>query len=297
MDGLVSAVLFKEIDIVKEIKFVHPKDVQDGKVKLTTNDITTNLPYDPNVHLAFDHHSSEELRLSEKADNLILDSSAPSASRVVYNYYDGKGYFDNISPEMLEAVDKADSGQFSLEDVLEPKNWELLSFLMDARTGLGRFRDFRISNYTLMMNLIDYCRYHPIEEILELYDVQERVEIYMKHKPLHREQLTRLGEVYNNLVVVDFHKEDIIYSGNRFVIYAAYPDCNVSMHVLPGKKEQNIVFAVGKSIFKRDSKINIGELMLKYGGGGHNAAGTCQTEIDQAEKMKQELIEQITAGG
>lgn len=297
MDGLVCAVLLKELDIIDRIKFVHPKDVQDDKIDLTANDITTNLPYNPHVHLAFDHHASEVLRVDKKAKNHILDPEAPSAAYVVYNYYANQERFGNISKDILAAVDKADAAQFTREDILDPQGWELLSFLMDARTGLGRFKDFRISNYDLMMNLIDYCRDHTIEEILELADVKERVDVYMQHKALHREQLIQWGTVHNNLVVLDLRSAKTIYAGNRFVIYALYPDCNVSIHVLWGKDKQNIVFAVGKSIFKRDSQTNVGEIMLKYGGGGHSAAGTCQVAIEKAEEVLKELINQITTDG
>src|SRR6185436_18521390 len=176
-DGLVCAVLLKELDLVEDIKFVHPKDMQDGKVPISDRDITTNLPYVPGVHLAFDHHQSEVSRVG-KQENHIIDPDAPSAARVVYDHYGGKERFPTISDELMEAVDQADSAEYSEEEILNPKGWVLLNFLMDARTGLGRFRDFRISNYQLMMQLIDACRHHTVEEILELPDVRERVDMY-----------------------------------------------------------------------------------------------------------------------
>src|SRR5919202_3111895 len=181
-DGLVCGVLLKELGILGDIKFVHPKDVQDGKIEITENDITTNLPYVPSAHLAFDHHSSETLRVKQNASNYIMDPSAPSAARVVYNYFGGSARFPQIPEEMLAAVDKADSAQYTMQDVLHPRGWELLSFMMDQRTGLGRFKNFRISNYALMMDLIDYCRNHTIDEILSLPDVKERVELYFEHE-------------------------------------------------------------------------------------------------------------------
>ncbi len=296
-DGLVSAVLLKELDTIDEIKFVHPKDMQDGKIEITKQDITTNLPYVPGVYLAFDHHLSETIRLQERPENHIIDPDAPSAARVVYNYFGGKERFPEISEEMLEAVDKADSAQFTKNDVLNPKKWVLLSFLMDARTGLGRFKDFRISNYNLMMELIDYCKNHTIEEILELPDVKERLDLYFEYEEKFKDQIERCSKVYGNLVVLDLRDEEIIYPGNRFTIYAEYPQCNISMHVLWGLKKQNTVLAVGKSIFNRTSKTNIGELMLKYGGGGHANAGTCQVDNDKAEATIQETIAQINADG
>ncbi len=296
MDGLVCAVLLKEQGIINSIKFVHPKDMQDGRIAITGNDITTNLPYNPNAFLVFDHHESEAMRNSKK-DNFIIDPKAPSAARIVYDYYGGKEAFPNISDEMMEAVDKADSAQFDMEDVLNPKGWELLSFLMDSRTGLGRFRDFRISNYELMMNLIDYCLRLSIDEILELPDVKERVELYRKYEGKFKEQLKRCSTVHKNLVVLDLRKEEVIYPGNRFMIYALFPEQNISIHHIWGFRKQNQVFATGKSIFNRTSKTNIGALMLKYGGGGHENAGTCQISNSRADEVLRQLIEQITKDG
>ena len=295
-DGLVCAVLLKHLDLIDDIKFVHPKDMQDGKVDVTGQDITTNLPYVKGVNLAFDHHLSETIR-NEKVDNHIIDPDAPSAARVVWKYYGGHEAFPVAWDEMMDAVDKGDSAQFTQEEVLNAEGWVLLNFLMDARTGLGRFREFRISNYALMMDLIDYCKNHSIEEILSLPDVKERVELYFEHEGKFKEQIQRCATVHGNLVVLDLRHEEQIWAGNRFMIYALYPQCNISIHVLWGLKQQNTVFATGKSIFDRSAQTNVGELMLQYGGGGHHAAGTCQVENDRAEAVLNELTARINADG
>lgn len=296
-DGLVCAVLLKHLDLIEDIKFVHPKDMQDGTVDITGDDITTNLPYVASAYLAFDHHLSETIRNEGDNENHIIDPDAPSAARVVWKHYGGHSAFPAEWDEMMEAVDKGDSAQYNQEEVLNPKGWELLNFLMDARTGLGRFREFRISNYNLMMDLIDYCKNHSIKQILELPDVKERVELYFDQEEKFKAQIKRCSSVHNNLVVLDLRDEEIIHAGNRFVIYALYPECNISIHVLWGLKQQNTVFATGKSIFDRNSKTNVGELMLKYGGGGHQAAGTCQVDNDQAEDTLSALISQINQDG
>lgn len=298
-DGLVCAILLKELDMIDDIKFVHPKDMQDGKIEVGPGDITTNLPYVADCHLCFDHHDSEAHRNESLLDskNYILSPDAPSAARVVYDYYGGAEAFPKVDVEMMQAVDKADAAQFSMSDVLQPKGWELLSFLMDSRTGLGRFREFRVSNYALMMDLIDYCRDHTIEEILKLPDVQERVDLYMKYKDEFRAQIKRCAKVYDNLVVLDLRDEEIIYPSNRFMIYAMYPECNISIHVMWGFQKQNTVFATGKSIFDKTSSTHIGELMLKYNGGGHHAAGTCQVPHDEAQTTLEALIAQINSDG
>ncbi len=294
MDGLVCAVLLKELGLLGEIVFQHPKDMQDGKVAVTDRDIITNLPYVPGCGLCFDHHASELLRNGEAhPENYILQPQAKSAARVVYDHYGGKARFTRISDEMMDAVDKADSAGFSREDVLDPKGWELLSFLMDARTGLGRFRDFRVSNYQLMMMLIDCCRDMHIDDILALPDVKERVELFFAQHALFREQLARVAEVHGKLIVLDLREEAVIYAGNRFVVYAMYPQCNISMHVMWGREKQNTVYTVGKSIFDRSNPLNVGELMLQHGGGGHEAAGTCQGANATAEALKRELVGSI----
>jgi nanoRNase/pAp phosphatase (c-di-AMP/oligoRNAs hydrolase) len=295
-DGLVCAVLLKHLNVIDDITFVHPKDMQDGKIDISGRDISTNLPYVDGVHLAFDHHFSETIRTGHH-DNHIIDPEAPSAARVVYDYYGGAEVFPESWNDMMEAVDKGDSAQFDMEEVLHPSDWNLLNFLMDARTGLGRFREFRISNYALMMDLIDYCANHDIKEIIALPDVQERVKLYFEQEDLFKEQIKRCSKVYNNLVVLDLRGEEVIHAGNRFVIYALFPQCNISIHQLWGLKKQNTVFATGKSIFDRSSKTNVGELMLKYGGGGHEAAGTCQVANEQSQKVLDELIEAINADG
>ncbi|MCH7864328.1 MAG: exopolyphosphatase [Proteobacteria bacterium] len=296
-DGLVCAVLFKELDMIDDIKFVHPKDMQDGTILISGTDLTTNLPYVEGVHLAFDHHSSEVSRVGGDPDNHIIDPEAPSAARVVYDHYGGKEKFPNVSDEMMDAVDKGDAAQFSEDEILNSEGWVLLNFLMDARTGLGRFREFRVSNYNLMMQLIDYCRDHTVEEILALDDVKERIALYNEHQDDFKAQIKRCTTIHGNLVVLDLRQEETIYAGNRFMIYALFPATNISIHVLWGLNKMNTVFATGKSIINRTSNTNIGELMLKYDGGGHENAGTCQIENDDSERVLGELVEQITADG
>lgn len=293
-DGLVCGVLLKHLDLIDDIKFVHPKDMQDRIIDVTENDITTNLPYMPKANLVFDHHLSEVIRNTGNPENYIIDPDAPSAARVVWKYYGGHKAFPESWDEMMEAVDRGDSAQFNKEQVLNPEGWDLLNFLMDARTGLGRFRDFRISNYSLMMDLIDYCKDHDIDSIMKLPDVVERTMLYHEQAALFKEQLESCSIVHGDLVVLDLLNEETIHAGNRFMIYALYPECTISIHLLWGKDKKNIVLATGKSIFDRSSPVNIGELMLKYNGGGHSAAGTCQIQLDTAEEVLSELIQEIT---
>jgi len=294
MDGLVCAVLLKELNMIDDIKFVHPKDMQDGIIEITENDITTNLPYVDGVGMAFDHHLSETVRNKKIKSNHIILPDAPSAAEVVYQYYGGDARFPDHFVDMMNAANKADAAMFTKTDILNPTNWELLSFLMDSRTGLGRFRDFTISNYNLMMDLIDACKDHSIEEIMQLPDVVERIELYNKYKNEFEEQLKRCSTIHENIVVLDLREEEIIYPGNRFMIYALYPECNVSIHMIWGFQKQNTVLAVGKSIINRSSAANIGDLMLNYEGGGHLAAGTCQVPHEVAQSVLEDVVESLT---
>ena len=291
-DGLACAMMLKELQLIDEIKFVHPKDVQDGKIELSKNDITTNLPYDPRVSLAFDHHESEMDRLKavETGGKLIIDPKARSAARVVYDYYGGKEAFPRISEDLMAAVDKGDSADFTMDEILDPKGWVLLHYLMDARTGLGRFHHFRISNYDLMMELIDYCLDHDIDEILELPDVKERVELYFEQAEQFKAQLRRIARVHDKVVVLDLRKEEVIHAGNRFMIYALYPETEISVHGAWGFRKQNTAVMIGKSIVNKNSQVDIGELCLKYGGGGHRNAGTCQLDNDVVDEKLPDII-------
>ncbi len=292
-DGLVCAMLLRELDIIDDIKFVHPKDVQDGKIDITENDITTNLPFDERVGLAFDHHESELIRNQQKAnlDKFIIDGDAKSAARVVYDYYGGKERFTRVSEEIMTAVDIGDSADFTREEILEPSGWVLINFLMDPRTGLGRFHNFRISNYDLMMELIDYCVNHNIEQVMQLPDVKERVDLYFEQQELFKQQLKDIVKIHDRVAVIDLRDLETIYAGNRFMVYAMWPEVEMSVHVAWGFKKQNTAVMIGKSIINKASKVNIGDLCLAYGGGGHANAGTCQLDNDKVDAALPHIID------
>jgi nanoRNase/pAp phosphatase (c-di-AMP/oligoRNAs hydrolase) len=298
LDGIVCASLLKELEMIDEIKFAHPKDMQDGVIEVGARDIVTNLPYQPNAHMVFDHHASEIERMKEAKSNLVNDPTAPSAAHVVYRHFGGMARFPNITKELMDATNKIDSAQLSMEDILNPTGWVLLGFIMDNRTGLGRFHNFRVSNYQLMMDLVDILRKEKsIDDILRHPDVAERVKMYQEHAKLARQQIMSRAEVHDKLLVLDFRKDKEIFTTNRFTIYAMYPQCSVSMHILPGKQNQNTVFAVGKSVLNRSAKVDIGSLMLEYGGGGHKAVGTCQIDHDKVDEVKKDLVDRIVAAG
>ena len=295
-DGLVCAIILEELGLIDDILFAHPNQMQEGEVPVSENDISTNLPYVPGVFAVFDHHISEINRLGALRHNHIIDPAAPSASRVLFNFFGGKKNLPNIADEMLAAVDQADSAKYAMEDVLSPNKWTLLNFVMDPRTGLGRFQGFRIPNYELMMNLIDLCRENSIVDVLEHPDVKERIDFYFEQESLFKNQIKRCSTTYENVVVIDLKDEDTIHVGNRFMVYALYPECNVSIHVMWGLGKQKTVFSCGKSIFDRTLNTNIGELMLTYGGGGHSDVGSCYVENSIADEVKSALIQSMTSG-
>jgi nanoRNase/pAp phosphatase (c-di-AMP/oligoRNAs hydrolase) len=292
-DGLACAVLLKDVGIVDRYKFVHPKDVQDGKIEVNEDDVLANVPLVPGCGLWFDHHSSEweRLTLYEKFRYKGRSESAPSCARVIFNYYGGEKKFPRFAESgLLDAVDKSDSAQLSREDILNPTGWILLSFIMDPRTGLGRFRDYRISNYQLMEILIDYCRNSSIEDILQFPDVKERVNRYFQQEKEYEKMIVENSTEYGNVLVINLLDVNPILTGNRFKEYVLFPGINISIRIIWGYKKQNIVFTCGHSILNRTSKIDVGSLMLKYRGGGHRTVGTCQITINQWEQVRDELV-------
>lgn len=296
-DGLICAVLLKHKGLMEEWKFVHPKDVQDGLIDVTQDDILANVPYVRGVGLWFDHHASEKERLGFDFDFQGVSENKPSCARVIWDYYGGHDSFPPAFDTMMHYVDRCDSGQLTHEEVLNPSGWVLLSFIMDPRTGLGRYRDYHVSNYALMMKMVDWCGELPVEDVLAQPDVQERVTRYFKQDQLFRHQLTQCTTVHGNLALIDLRDAVEIYTGNRFIVYSLFPDCNISMHVVWGRQKQNVVFTVGHSILNRTSGTNVGRLMLEYGGGGHNRVGTCQVDTPEAPRVQEELIRRIIQDG
>lgn len=292
-DGVVCGALLMEMDLVTAVEFAQPSDVQHGRVSVSANDITTNLPYSPDVHLCFDHHWSELERIGKKP-NFIIDPNAPSAARVVYEYYGGEHRFPNISQDLMDAVDKADSAQFTESEVLAPEGWTLLNFILDGRTGLGELSHFAISNEQFMKDLMTYCRHNPLEEIMALPDVQERVNAYWYHKEFGERQITDSSRMVGQTVVCDLRGQDPIHVVDRFLIYAIFPQSDLSLTLKPSSQSGVTEIACGKSIFRRTSNVNVGSLMLKFGGGGHTAAGTCRVPDEQVDDVLNEILSNLS---
>ena len=288
-DGLICGVLLKAAGLIDSYKFVHPKDLQDGLIAISTDDVLANVPYVPGCGMWFDHHSSEHERLGNVSYK-GLSKVLPSCARVIWEYYEGHKTFSPSLDPMLDAVDRVDSANLTVNEIANPEGWVLLGFIMDPRTGLGRYRDYRISNYQLMLDLIDYCATKPIEEILALADVQERVQRYLAQEGQFKDMLHNCSTLHGSVLVINLLDQEEIYTGNRFTAYALYPDCNVSIQIIWGLKKQNVVFTVGYSILNKTCKSNIGSLMLQHGGGGHEKVGTCQVPTENWEEALASLI-------
>ncbi len=295
-DGLACGALLKELGIIDSWKFVHPKDIQDGLVEVDENDVMANIPYVPGCKLWFDHHTSENERLGDSVTYEGMSRLEDSAARVIYEYYGGKDRLPHFE-EMVKAVDKVDAAKLTADEILNPTGWVLLGFIMDPRTGLGRFRDFRISNYALMEDLMDACRTQNIDEILENPDVKERAELYFEQDKLFREMVAKHTTTHGNVIVSDLRDVNPIYTGNRFLIYSLYPEQNISMWVVDGRAKLNCPIAVGHSVLNRTSKTDVGNLMLKYGGGGHRQVGTCQIDYDKVTDVIGELVKKMNEDG
>ncbi len=295
-DGLACGALLKELGIVDSWKFVHPKDIQDGLVTVDDNDVLANVPYVPGCKLWFDHHSSEEERLGSDINFEGMSRPADSAARVIYDYYGGETRLPHFA-KMVAAVDKVDAAKLSVDEILNPNGWVLLGFIMDPRTGLGRFRQFRISNYALMEDLMEACRTQNIDQILQNPDVQERVVLYREQDALFRQMILEHTTIRGNVIFTDLRNVSPIYSGNRFVIYSLFPDQNISLWAVDGREKLNCAIAVGHSIIKRTSKTDVGALMLQNGGGGHKQVGTCQVPYEKADQVMEALIQKMNADG
>ena len=291
-DGLVCGALLLEAGIIDSWKFAHPKDLQDGLVEINDNDCLANVPFVEGCGLWFDHHSSEHERLQLQGKYKGESRMTPSCARIIYEYYGGAERFPQFG-EIMEAVDKVDSGNLTMDEVLNPTGWILIGFLMDPRTGLGRWRQFSISNYQLMEELMDACRTMGTEEILSLPDVKERIDVYFEQTEKFKEMVQAHTRIEKDVIISDLRGVDPIYTGNRFMIYGMYPEQNISAWIVSGRGGQGCSAAVGYSILNRTAVLDVGSLMLKYNGGGHKKVGTCQFSNETMEEGLKNMLKDL----
>jgi nanoRNase/pAp phosphatase (c-di-AMP/oligoRNAs hydrolase) len=297
-DGSVCAAILEELGIVDEILYIHPKDLQDNKIEVDANDVIANVPFVEGCGLWFDHHSSEHERMQLTGKFKGTSEPAASAAEVIYNYYQkNEAYADKLKKfkDLITIVGIADSAEFSKEDILNPREWTMLAFIADPRTGLGYKRNFRISNFDLMKSLPKLLRTKSVDEILALPDFQERVQLYREENQKYKTLLTRIARTEGKAVIIDLRAQEDIPVGNRFMEYILFPEQNISIRIADGRNQEFAMISVGHSVINKTSSVDVGALTLKYGGGGHKKVGTCQVKYEEVDKIVQEMLQVINA--
>jgi hypothetical protein len=287
LDGLTSAILLQEVEPIEEVDFAHPKDVQDGKVALSANDILANLPYDERAALWFDHHVSQ----SDAAWNPAMRGEfgvAPSAARVIADHYKSDR-FSRFS-ELMEATDRLDAAQLTRDDIVDPQGWILVGYTLDPRSGLGAFKDY-------FRHLMGLAKAKTVDQILQDPEVSKHVARLKAEEPAFREHLLATSRQDGNVVITDVRGLKNLPSGNRFLIYELFPTANVSVRIADGRNNEFVSVQVGHNILKRDCKTSIGDTLAGYGGGGHVGAGTCQPAPADADRVINEIVEILKRNG
>jgi hypothetical protein len=286
LDGLTSAVLISLVEKVTEIRFAHPKDVQDGKVPCDKDDVVVNLPFVKGCGLWFDHHVSEEKKIADIGSFKGRFEVAPSAARVVYKYYNKPEVFDKYK-DLLEATDKLDSAQLTPDDVASPQGWILLGYTLDPRTGLGpEFQKY-------FRWLVEYVKEVSLDKILRHPEVKKRVDRVLQDQDEFRKLLQHRSRLEGKVIVTDFRGVKDAPVGNRFLVYTLHPGGSVEVRIFPGKGGSTVNVAIGHSIFNRSCKVSAGDLCAEHGGGGHFGAGTCQLDPVKADRQIQDIIARL----
>ncbi|HVA33461.1 MAG TPA: exopolyphosphatase [Candidatus Baltobacteraceae bacterium] len=287
LDGLTSAILLQEVVPVERVEFAHPKDVQDGKFPIDQNDILANLPYDSRAALWFDHHLSQ---VDEGTRGGIKGKFelAPSAARVIADHYKSPR-FERYA-DLLSATDKLDAAALTRDDIVNPQGWVLVGYTLDPRSGLGAFKDY-------FRRLMALAKTKSIDEILADPEVKAHVDRLRRETEEFKRSLLETSKQNGKVVVTDVRGRKNLPSGNRFLIYDLYPDANVSVRVADGHDGTYVAIQVGRSILNRGCKTNVGALMAKFGGGGHEGAGTCQPRVEDVDRVLGEILEALERNG
>jgi len=284
MDGLVSAVLITSMEDVNSLALIHPQDITDNKFEVREGDILVNLPYHPNCAMWFDHHELTDNNRKPpkvfKGRHAIL----PSVARVVYEYYQAEK-LKHFEPLIAE-TDRFDSAQLTSEDISDPRGAILLGFTIDPRTGFGIDKDF-------FMTLVELLKTSALDVVLRSPEVARRVNIYLENDFKFLQVLNDHTRIDKNVIITDFRKISSIPVGNRFLIYTLYPECNVSVRIQWGPRQEFVATTIGYSILNRTCKTDIGRLCSEYGGGGHKGAGACTLDPVSADSKLDEIIKKL----
>lgn len=293
-DGLVCAVLLRAVGMIGPVTLAEPADAQAGRVAVDARVILANLPYIPGCHLAFDHHLSEALRVTPSAKHVIR-ADAPSTARVIHEYFGGKLRFLTIPDDLLVAVDKADRGFYTRDEILRPTGWAQLAAILDPRSGIEQFGPFRLDHQALFEHLIDIAADEPIELILRRPEVAERIRLLSSHAEPFQFQLKRRARREGDCVVIDLREETTVFAGSRFTVYALNPESHWSLQISPPAAGR-VTLRLARSILRRDpNAVAIGPLMLRHGGGGHSGAGSCVVEAERVDQIVEALLLELSS--
>ncbi len=293
LDGLTCAVIITMKETIDEIALIHPQDITDKRVEIRSEDILANVPYHPDCGMWFDHHILTESNEKPPEDVKGRHAIAPSAARVVYDYYREKDPGDaelKRFEKLVAETDRLDAAQLSPDDVDNPRDYILLGYTIDSRSGLGGFKEY-------FKHLVEWLKTMPIAEVLEQPEVKERVERLQNELVAFKELLRRSSFQLNNVVVTDLRESEHMPAGNRFLIYTLFPETNVSLRVHWGPGKNSVIAAVGHSIFNRTCKTSVGELMSRFNGGGHKGAGTCVLPLETAADAIDEILAELQQNG
>jgi hypothetical protein len=283
MDGLTSAVILTSCESIDDILLIHPQDVTDRRFVASPGDIFVNLPYQKGCAKWFDHHLLTDTNEAPPPGFDGRWGLAPSAARMVYEYYLPKNPQIRAYETLLAETDRMDAAQLTLDEVLAPKGYILVGFTLDPRTGLGAFKDY-------FHALLKAIKEQPLDQVLALPEVQERVRRMRDQDALFRRVTIEHSRLDGNVVFTDFRKVDPVPVGNRFLVYTLFPEANISLRVHRGPTPDHVAVTIGHSIFNRTSRTNVGFLVARYGGGGHKAAGTCLVPVAKADAAFTEMI-------
>ncbi len=285
LDGLTSTVFLSFVEKIEEIRFAHPKDVQDGLVPCDAEDIVVNLPYVKGCGLWFDHHVTEEAKIESVGPFKGRFALSPSAARVIYDHYK-RPEFERFL-DLLDATDRLDSARLMPADVSDPKGWILLGYTLDPRTGLGpEFQKY-------FRWLAEYVKEVPLAKILQHPEVKKRCDHVLRDQEDFKKLLKKSSRLEGNVIISDLRGAKDAPVGNRFLIFTLFPEGDVEVRIFRGKEGKTVNVAVGHSIFRRTCTVSAGDLCARYGGGGHFGAGTCQLAHEAAETKIAEIISRL----
>jgi nanoRNase/pAp phosphatase (c-di-AMP/oligoRNAs hydrolase) len=293
LDGLTSAVIITMKEQVDELLLVHPQDITDKRIEIRGDDVLVNLPYDPRCGMWFDHHLLTDSNEKPPAEFRGRYRLAPSAARLVHEYYVERfpGDPDLLRLDRLvDETDRLDAALLTPDDVENPRDYILLGYTIDSRTGLGSFDEY-------FRKLAEWLKTMPIREVLQQPEVRERTERIRGEAASFKQLLSRNSFQLHNVVVTDLREVERLPAGNRFLVYSLFPDANVSLRVHWGPRADTVIAAVGHSIFNRTCNTSVGELMSRYGGGGHRGAGTCVLPLEKAADAIDEILFELQANG